>query len=141
MDELVYSLLIRTAQGLTLLGTLRFRVLYLQPAHRADAAAAGVPTPTQQPSTVDLDVYPLEGSISIPLLTGLQPVPLAGVAWFPLIGPFVTGVLGETAQRFGPSMQIFELDPGHICGGLLWRANEPGALTFSVLGTQVRQSA
>lgn len=138
MDELIYTILIRTAQGLILPGTLRFRVLTNQPVARSGDGPVHLHTQAQQQSTVDLYVYPMEGSISIPLLTGVRPVPLNGVAWFPLIGPFVTGVLGETTPRFGLSMQLFELDPEHLCGGLLWRAGEPGALAFSLLGTQVR---
>lgn len=142
MDELAYyTLLLRTAQGLTLLGTLRFQVVATEPLDRSPAGTEQLLAQAQQQSTTELFVYPMEGSINIPLLTGLAPVPLEGTAWFPLIGPFVTAFLSSTDQRFNVGMQLYELDPEHICGGLVWRSGESGELTFSLLGTLVRVPA
>lgn len=141
MDELTYNILIRTKQGLTLLGKFGFRVLVNQPADRTADGIGELLTPTQQQATTELFVYPMEGSISIPLLTGLQPVPLVGTAWFPLIGPYLTAILGEVAPRYGLVMQLYELDNEHVCGGLQWRAGEPGELTFSLLATSIQPPA
>lgn len=56
MDELTYNILIRTKQGLTLLGKLGFRVLVNQPVDRTADGIGALLTPTQQQATTELFV-------------------------------------------------------------------------------------
>ena len=143
MDEVIYNLLLKTAQGLTLLGTLRYRLTSTQPAHGgASALPTGADLPAllshvQQQSTTELFVYQVEGSVTVPLVTGLTPVPIAGIALFALIGPPVTTITSSAEPARNLFFQFNQLDNEHIAGGLVWRPGEPGELIFSALGTQL----
>ena len=137
MDEFVYSLLLKGTQGLTLLGTLRYRFTDLA----ADASArardmqalmgAAIARPT-----IELFVLPAEGAISVPLLTGPTPVPLSGIGFGSPAG-LLTVLFFSTDEKRGLSMQINPIDATHIGGGLTWKPGQADTLVFSVLGTQL----
>jgi len=141
MDEIVYSLLLKGTQGLTLLGTLRYRFKELT----ADAGAnanvrardmqALMAEAIERPS-IALFVLPVEGTISVPLLTGATPVPLSGIGFGSAAG-LLTVLFSSTDEARGASQQINPIDATHIGGGLTWKPGQPGTLVFSVLGTQL----
>jgi hypothetical protein len=137
MDEFVYSLLLKGTQGLTLLGTLRYRFTDLAADAEARARArdmqalmgAAIDRPT-----IELFILPVEGTLSVPLLTGLTPVPLSGIGFGSPAG-LLTVLFFSTDETRGASMQINPIDATHIGGGLTWQPGQPGTLVFSVLGT------
>lgn len=135
MDEFVYSLLLKGTQGLTLLGTLRYHFTDLTAATRAHDIQALMGETINHP-TIELFVVPAEGSISVPLLTGLKPVPIAGVGFGSPAG-LLTVLFNSTDPKRGLGMQINPIDATHIGGGLVWKPGEPGTMVFSVLGTQL----
>ncbi|MBP1202642.1 hypothetical protein JOD97_000656 [Duganella sp. 1411] len=134
MDEFIYSLLLKGTQGLTLLGTLRYRLNF-------DTAAAGtrdihalMDEALQHPN-IGLFAFGAEGTISVPLLTGATPVPISG-AGFGSVAGLLTVLLNSTDQTRSLGLQINPIDSTHIGGGMSWHPGQPGALVFSVLGTQ-----
>ena len=147
MDEIIYSLLLKTAPGLALLGTLRYRYSSTNPVQAAGADLAAVPvhadigavlTQVQQQTRLDLTAYQVDGSVSMPLLTGLRPVPQTGLALVAFLGPPITTVTSSTEPARTLYMQFNQLDELHIAGGLVWRPGEPGELIFSMLGTRLQ---
>jgi hypothetical protein len=147
MDEIIYSLLLKTAPGLALLGTLRYRYSSSNPVHAAgedlapppaQAAIGAVLTQAQQQTTIELTAYQVDGSVSIPLLSGLRPVPQTGLALVAFLGPPITTVTSSTEPARTVYMQFNQLDELHIAGGLVWRPGEPGELIFSMLGTRLQ---
>ena len=146
MDESVFTLLLKTAQGLTLFGTLRFSIDFSQsvdPAQAAKAAAPGVAdlarvyAQVQQQDTFDLFVYRIDGSVVIPFVTGLRPVPITGLALFTFLGPPVSFITSSSDPARNLFFQWNQLTNDNIAGGLVWRPGEPGELIFSALGTQL----
>jgi hypothetical protein len=135
MDEFVYSLLLKGTQGLTLLGTLRYRFTDLAADARARDMQALMGATIDRP-TIELFILPAEGTISVPLLTGMTPVPLSGIGFGSPAG-LLTVLFFSTDETRGLSMQINPIDATHIGGGLTWKPGEPGTLVFSVLGTQL----
>lgn len=136
MDEFVYSLLLKGTQGLTLLGTLRYRFTDLAAADRARDMQALLGAAIDRP-TIELFVLPVEGSISVPLLTGLTPVPIAGIGFGSPAG-LLTVLFSSTDDARGLALQINPIDSTHIGGGFTWKPGQPGTLVFSVLGTQLQ---
>lgn len=134
MDEFVYSLLLKGTQGLTLLGTLRYHFTDLTAATRARDIQALMGETISHP-TIELFVLPAEGSVSVPLLTGVTPVPIAGVGFGSPAG-LLTVLFSSTDQARGLGLQINPIDATHIGGGMTWHPGQTGALVFSVLGTQ-----
>jgi len=144
MDEIVYSLLLKGTQGLTLLGTLRYRFMELGASADADAIAnasihardvqALMGAALDRPS-IALFILPVEGTISVPLLTGTTAVPLSGIAFGSPAG-LLTMLFSSTDDARGLGQQINPIDATHIGGGLTWKPGQPGTLVFSVLGTQ-----
>lgn len=137
MDEIIHRLLLKTGLGLALLGTLRYRLSSLLPANPAGPDVPALLSHVQQQSTTELFAYQVEGSVTIPLVTGLTPVPIAGIALFALIGPPVATITSSTDPARNLFFQFNQLDNQHIAGGLVWRPGEPGELIFSALGTQL----
>jgi hypothetical protein len=140
MDEIVYNLLLKTAPGLAVLGTLRYRLSSTNPAAPgapASADIASVLAQVQQQTTLELTAFQVEGSVTIPLITGLSPVPIAGLALVTFLGPPITTITSSTDPARNLFFQFNQLDSNHLAGGLVWRPGEPGELIFSVLGTQV----
>lgn len=150
MDESVFTLLLKTAQGLTLFGTLRFSIDFTQPVDRP--AGSSAPTPgsgdvatlfsqVQQQNTFDLFAYQIDGSVTIPFVTGLRPVPITGLALFTFLGPPATFITSSTDPTRNLFFQWNQLTNDNIAGGLVWRPGEPGELIFSALGTQLQLPA
>lgn len=140
MDEISYNLLLKSTQGLTLLGILRYRLIFDDVAEAEGMARVGdlqalVKQALERP-TIGLFVIPAQGSLSIPLITGLTPVPLSGLAFGSIAG-VVTALFGSGDDARSLSLQINPIDATHIGGGLSWQPGQPGNLIFSVLGTQL----
>ncbi|MET0266355.1 MAG: hypothetical protein ABW202_12120 [Duganella sp.] len=136
MDEVVYNLLLKSASGLALLGTLRYRLTSTQPVEQATGDIQTLLAQAQQQATIDLSVFQVEGSVAIPLLTGLRTVPIAGIALVSFIAPLTTLVSSADPAR-NLFFQFHDLDSDHVAGGLVWRPGEPGELVFSALGTRL----
>lgn len=147
MDEIIYSLLLKTAPGLALLGTLRYRFDSTNPANAepptepAEPDLGSVLTLAQQQVPIELTAFQVDGSVTIPLITGLQPVPITGIALVTFLGPPITTITSSTDPARSLFLQFNQLDERHIAGGLVWRPGEPGELIFSVLGTRLQLPA
>lgn len=147
MDEIIYSLLLKTAPGLALLGTLRYRFDSTNPANAetptqpAETDLGSVLTQAQQQVPIELTAFQVDGSVTIPLITGLQPVPVTGIALVSFLGPPITTITSSTDPARSLFLQFNQLDERHIAGGLVWRPGEPGELIFSVLGTRLQLPA
>ena len=148
MEESIFTLLLKTAQGLTLFGTLRFRIDFTQPVDGpANAAAPGgadvakLYSQVQQQTTFDLFAYQIDGSVTIPYVTGLRPVPITGLALFTFLGPPATFITSSTEPQRNLFFQFYQLTNDNLAGGLVWRPGEPGELIFSALGTQLQLPA
>jgi hypothetical protein len=144
MDEIVYSLLLKTAPGLAVLGTLRYRFSSTNPGAPASAPAstastdiASVLAQVQQQTAIELSAFQVDGTVTIPLIAGLSPVPITGLALVSFLGPPITTITSSTDAGRGLFFQFNQIDNNHIAGGLVWRPGEPGELIFSVLGTQL----
>ena len=149
MDESVFTLLLKTAQGLTLFGTLRFSIDFTQPVDPAQAASAASPaapgtgdvasllSQVQQQATFELFAYRIDGSVTFPFVTSLRPVPITGLALFTFLGPPATFITSSTDPTRNVFFQWNQLTNDNIAGGLVWRPGEPGELIFSALGTQL----
>lgn len=135
MDEIVFNILLTNRFGLSLPGTLRIRFTDLDaiaPKGDIGAMLAAVP----QPISIEAAVFQLEGTLSVPLLTGARPVPLAGSGLATPAGAigFVLGSPDPTR----PLRLLFNVfDVQDIAGGLVWRAGQLGEQIFSLLGTQL----
>lgn len=134
MDELIYNLLLKGTQGLTLLGTLRFRITDLSADVRLGDHAALMKQALER-QTVELFVLQVEGTLSVPLITGATPVPLSGLAFGSVAG-LLTVLFSSTDDARGVGLQIIPLDATHTGGGLNWQPGSPANLVFSLLGTQ-----
>lgn len=135
MDELVYNLLLKSPQGLGLLGTLRYRYTDL------DALKAGelstLMRQAQEVSTIELSVFKVAGTLSVPLLTGFTPVAVSGISLVSLLGPTLITWLTSDAAGRELSLQFNFIDAEHLGGGLVWRPNQLRQQVFSVLGTRL----
>lgn len=135
MDEIIYTLLLTGRSGLSLPGTLRFRFTDLDAlAQKVDIAA--LLAKAAQPVSIEVAVFQLEGSLTVPLLTGARPVPLAGIALGTAAGP-VGVVLSSTDPARRADLLFNLLDLQTIAGGMVWRRGQLGQLVFSLLGTQL----
>ena len=135
MDEIIFNLLLTGRSGLSLPGTLRFRFTDLDaaaPTGDMAAVLAGLP----EAARIDVAVFQLAGTLSVPLLTGVVPVPLAGVALATAAGPIAWVFNSSDASR--PLRLLFNLlESQSIAGGMLWRPGQFGELAFGLLGTQL----
>ena len=130
MDENIYSLLLKSATGLTLLGTLRYSIDF---ATALDASADW----QQQAATIGGVVYPARGSITIPFLTGLQPVPLSGFAIYVQMGqPLLNWFYSEDAAR-GLTVQFNPIGFERIAGGLLSQLPNSNVVEYAFLGRRI----
>lgn len=147
MEEIIYSLLLKTAPGLALLGTLRYRFDNTNPANTntptepAEADFSALLTQAQQQTPIELTAFQVDGSVTIPLITGLRPVPITGLALVTFLGPPITTITSSTDPTRNLFLQFNQLDERHIAGGLVWRPGEPGELIFSVMGTRLQLPA
>jgi len=138
MDEIIFRLLLTGEGGYALFGTLHFRVLLESQAGTAappPASALTVASGSAQPlGTATVVVYPVQGSLSIPLLTGFGRVPLTGAL---LVTPAagLAYVLGSADPARQAIVKFNNIDGLRIAGGVLWRPGDPAELVFSFLGT------
>ncbi|MET0319980.1 MAG: hypothetical protein ABW069_04560 [Duganella sp.] len=128
MDENIYSLLLKSAQGVALLGTLRYAIDF-----NAAAGAPGSDAPQQQTATGGV-IFPARGTLRIPLLTGLAPVPLSGRSVYVFMGQPLLTLLSSDDQSRRLELQLNLIGFEQIAGGLVWRPGEPGQQVFSFLG-------
>lgn len=136
MNDFIYNLILTGEQGLTLFGTLRYR--FTDPL--ASVPDGGVPAllaENQQLGVITAVVLPLEGSVSIPLLTGFGRVPMEGVALATAAGP-VTTILGSADPARQVFVQFNQISSQQTAGGMVWRPGEPAELVFSLLGFQLQ---
>lgn len=135
MDEIVYNLLLTSPQGLTLLGTLRYRFTDLDALQGADVAA--LIEQAQQVSSAEFTIFRLQGTLSVPLLTGFSPVRIDGIALVSLLGPPLTYLFSSSDPSRRLDLQFNIIDNNHIGGGLLWRPGTLRQTPFSILGTRL----
>lgn len=135
MDEFIYNLLLTGEQGLTLLGTLRYRFVE-QATAVADGGVPAVLAEAQQIGTITVVALPVAGTISVPLLTGFSRVPISGLVLATAAGPVAT-LFGSNDPQRPLFTQFNQISSNRIAGGLLWRPGQPGELAFSMLGTQL----
>lgn len=146
MNEFIDRLLLTSELGFSLSGLLRYR---------AAAAAAPATTTTTtttanpggtlpappdvlQAEAVDIVETPLEGAVTIPLLTGIVPQALRGVLYSTAAGP-LSVVLFSTGSP-ALVLQFGFLLPATIAGGLLWQPGAPGdavVVPYSLLGRRL----
>lgn len=135
MDEIVYNLLLTSPQGLTLLGTLRYRYTDLEALQAGDVSA--LLEQAQQVGTAEFTLFKLQGTLSVPLLTGFSPVPVEGLSFVSLLGPTLTNLLSSSDPARRLDMQFNFIDNNHIGGGLLWGPGTLRQTPFSILGTRL----
>lgn len=136
MNDFIYNLILTGEQGLTLFGTLRYR--FTDPV--ATVPDGGVPAllaESRQLGVITAVILPLEGSVSVPLLTGFGTVPLQGILLATAAGPITTILISNDPAR-QLALQFNQVSGNQIAGGLIWRPGEPAELVFSLLGIQLR---
>lgn len=139
MDENIYSLLLKSAQGVTLVGTLRYATDFQGIASDAEPGDEALQQ-QQQPITGGI-IFPARGSITIPLLTGVAPVPLSGRSVYILLGQPLLTLLSSTDAARPLRLQFNPFDYERIAGGLVWRPGTPVQQVFSFLGRQLQLPA
>lgn len=135
MDEIAFNIILTSRFGLSLPGTLRLRFTDLDavlPRGDIGAVLAAIPRPVG----IDVAVFQLAGTLSVPLLTGARPAPVAGAALATPAGP-IGFVLGGTDPARPLRLLFNNLEVQDIAGGLVWRAGQFGEQVFSLLGTQL----
>jgi hypothetical protein len=132
MEDTIYNLFLTSEQGWSLYGTMRLRI-------RFDDGSAAMPplvSALPQPLTQLVQPNPVEGDISIPLLTLFRRVPLRGLAYGTAAGLFSIVVdSGAAWPRLG--LQLFFLGGEDLCGPLVWGASNFNDSAFSVLARQL----
>lgn len=135
MDEIVFNILLTNRFGLSLPGTLRIRFTDLDAlAPKGDLGAMLAAMP--RPVSIEAAVFRLEGTLSVPLLSGARAVPLAGSGLATAAGA-IGFVLGGTDPARPLRLLFNVLDVQDIAGGLVWRAGQLGEQIFSLLGTEL----
>jgi hypothetical protein len=139
MDEFIYNLFLRSRGGVTLFGQLRYRLTGIEVGAVPDANVFSLPgqrqkrqSPTQQQPSILTVVYRADGSVTVPLLTGLQPVPVGDVAFFIQMGPPLLTRLASVGSRI--LIAFNQINNQQIGGHLLWA---PTNTTFGLLGRRV----
>lgn len=135
MDEINYHLVLRNPQGASALGTLAYRFTDLEALAPADVKAL-LGEALQRP-TVELAVFKLAGTLTVPWVTGLGPVPVEGIALLSVLGPPLAYLFSSTDPQQPLSLQFNNIDADHIGGGLLTRPGEPLEQVWSILGTKL----
>ncbi|MET0266357.1 MAG: hypothetical protein ABW202_12130 [Duganella sp.] len=133
MEDIIYKLVLKNAAGLTLLGTLRYRVTdieVLAPAVEEDGADAKLFP------TINVAIYLAEGTITIPLLTGLRALPVRGQSLITLVGAPVTTFMSRNAPEFDIAVQFNLVDDISIGGGFTRTVGALGTQVYSLLGTR-----
>jgi len=132
MDELIYNLFLRSRGGLTLFGQLRYRLTGIEVGAAPQATIFALPQAQQQQQTVVTVVLRAEGSVTLPLLTGMQPVPVGDVAFFIQMGPPLLTRMVSADSRI--LIAFNQINNEQIGGHLVWG---PTRTTFGLLGRRV----
>lgn len=153
MDEFIYNLFLRSRGGLTLLGTLRYRLTGIEVGMAPDTGVFSLPAARQvqqgqqvqqvqqaqqaqqalrQIDSVFAIVLRADGTVTLPLLSGLQPVPVSDFAFFIQMGP---PLLTRLISADGRILIAFnQINNQQIGGHLVWG---PTNTTFGLLGRRV----
>lgn len=131
MDQLIYNLFLRSRGGLTLFGQLRYRLTGIEVGAAPQATIFAQPQPQQQQTIVTM-VLRADGSVTLPLLTGLQPVPVGDVAFIIQMGPPLLTRLVSADSRI--LIAFNQINNEQIGGHLVWG---PTRTTFGLLGRRV----
>lgn len=124
MDEIIYNVLLKSRAGLLAFGQLRYQ---LRDFGADTVDVDGKPLLArldawQQQAQQDIPrigvaVFRAEGTLTVPLLTGWQPVPVSGFAYFVLLGPplwtYLASDAGQTLVSFN------QVNTEQIGGGVL----------------------
>lgn len=131
MEDTIHNLFLTGEHGLSLHGTLRLHSLAVD-----GVALAPLRSGSLQPVTLPVTLLPIEGELSIPLLTLFRQVPVRGVVYGTAAGSFSIAVdSGAAWPRLG--LQIFPLDIEGYGGVLAWGSSTFSELLFGVLARQV----
>ena len=131
MDQFIYNLFLRSRGGLTLFGQLRYRLTGIEVGAAPQATIFAQPQPQQQQTIVTV-VLRADGSVTLPLLTGLQPVPVGDVAFIIQMGPPLLTRLVSADSRI--LIAFNQINNEQIGGHLVWG---PTRTTFGLLGRRV----
>jgi hypothetical protein len=144
MDEFIYNLFLRSRGGLTLLGTLRYRLTGIEvgmapdtgvfslPAARQVQQGRQVQQAPQQIDSIFAIVLRADGTVTLPFLSGLQPVPVSDFAFFIQMGPPLLTRLISADSRI--LIAFNQINNQQIGGHLVWG---PTNTTFGLLGRRV----
>ena len=136
MEDTIYNLFLTGEHGWSLYGTLRLRSLAVDGDTSGSAALPALRSGSLQPVTLPVTLLPIEGELSIPLLTLFRQVPVRGVVYGTAAGSFSIAVdSGAAWPRLG--WQIFPLDIEGYGGVLAWGSSTFSELLFGVLARQV----
>lgn len=131
MDQFIYNLFLRSRGGLTLFGQLRYRLTGIEVGAAPQATIFAQRQPQQQQTIVTV-VLRADGSVTLPLLTGLQPVPVGDVAFIIQMGPPLLTRLVSADSRI--LIAFNQINNEQIGGHLVWG---PTRTTFGLLGRRV----
>lgn len=150
MDEFIYNLFLRSRGGLTLLGTLRYRLTGIEVGMVPDTGVFSLPAARQvqqgrrvqqvqqaQQAPQQIDsifaiVLRADGTVTLPFLSGLQPVPVSDFAFFIQMGPPLLTRLISADSRI--LIAFNQINNQQIGGHLVWG---PTNTTFGLLGRRV----
>lgn len=132
MDEFIYNLFLRNRGGLTLFSQLRYRLTGIEVGAAPQGKLFSLPVQQQQQQqqdSIQAAVLRADGSVTLPLLSGGQPVPVSDVAFFIQMGP---PLLTRLVSADGRLLLAFNLINNERIGGhLVWT---PTRTTFGLLG-------
>jgi len=144
MDEFIYNLFLRSRGGLTLLGTLRYRLTGIEVGMVPDTGVFSLPAvrqvqqwrqvqqAPQQIDSIFAIVLRADGTVTLPFLSGLQPVPVSDFAFFIQMGPPLLTRLISADSRI--LIAFNQINNQQIGGHLVWG---PTNTTFGLLGRRV----
>lgn len=138
MEDTIYSLFLTSEQGWSLYGTLRLRLRFPDAAATGSNALPPMVREALQPSLQELTPIPLEGELSVPLLSPFRQVPLTGVAYGTAAG-LLSLAADSGAARPRAGIQLFPFSED--AGVLIWGATAYSELVFSVLARQLPRPA
>jgi hypothetical protein len=135
MNDIIYNLLLTSELGVSLAGVLRYRVVAgaattPEGAEQTDAAP-------QQAQPVELFETPLQGSLVVPLLNGITPVPLRGFLYSTAAGPLSVLLFSTGTPQV--ALEFNFIATATIAGGLSWQPapGAPVSVLYSLLGRRV----
>lgn len=136
MEDIIYKLVLKNAAGLTLLGTLRYRVTDIEVLAPEVQSVQEAGAEAQLFPTINVAIYLAEGTITIPLLTGLRALSVRGQSLITLAGEPVTTFMFRNAPEFDIAVQFNLIDDVSIGGGFTRTVGALGTQVYSLLGTR-----